>query len=316
MRMQSSYLIFFAFPFDPAIKPMYERIMGHLKTKYNDRFQCLFGNTSVIQPSPKFLEYQVFKQQNADLLNQFLSNIMSSDVVVADLTYNNPNVHVELGIAISLNKNILRVSGRSLTEIASDVRGYEVYNYSSEENLRNKIENYLEQYLSIKELPLNIEAEPFYNLFFPEEKSLRSREYFPIKTSFRDGAVKVKFRFEYAKTDEDWFGIFFRQSHANPWLGGYLLYARKNGKLEIVELPNVDLLKKLDYSDLDLGTYHTIQFAVDGNRLRACLDDKFEGCLETGNLNIQSYGDIGLYCYDTEVTFSFVETVCRDTIAF
>ena len=89
MEIQSSYRVFFAFPFDSAIKPMYERIMTDLKTRCKERFQFLFGNSSVIEPSPKFLKYQMFKEQNTDLLNQFLSNIKSCDVVVADLTYNN-----------------------------------------------------------------------------------------------------------------------------------------------------------------------------------------------------------------------------------
>ena len=196
------------------------------------------------------------------------------------------------------------------------MRGYEVHNYLSEEDLRNRIQNYLEQYLSLKELPLNKEAGPFYSLHFPDDKSLRLGEYIPIGTSFRDGAVKVKFQFKYAKSDDDWFGVFFRQGNANPWLGGYLLYVRKNGSLELAELPNVRLLQKKDYGDLNLQTDHTIHFAVDGNRLRACLDDKFEACLETEELNFQSYGYLGLNCYNTEVTFSCVETVCRDTINF
>jgi hypothetical protein len=315
MKIQSSYRVFFAFPFDPAIKPMYERIMAHLKKKFNDRFQCVFGNSSVIQPSPKFLEYQVFKQQNTDLLKQFFSNIKSCDVVMADLTYNNPNVHVELGIALSLNKNILRVSGRSLTEIGSDVRGYEVQFYTSEEDLRNKIQSYIEQYIAIKDLPLSKEAGSFYRLYFPQEKDLRRHEYLPIQTSFRDGAVKVKFQFKSARLGEDWFGIFFRQNLPNVWLSGYLLYARKEGSLEIASLP-VNLLGKQDYGDLGLDVPHTIQFAVDGNKLVACLDDKFEGCLKIDGLDFQSPGSVGLYCYETEVKFSFVETVCRDTITF
>lgn len=316
MKIQSSYRVFFAFPFDPAIRPMYERIMAHLKTKYEDRFDFLFGNSSVIEPCPKFLKYEMFKEQNTDLLNQFLSNIESCDVVVADLTYNNPNVHVELGIAISLRKNILRVSGRTLIEIGSDVRGYEIHNYSNEEDLRNKIQNYLEQYLSIKELPLSKEAGPFYSLSFPEDKDLRPGEYIPIGAAFRDGAVKMKFRFKYAESNGDWFGIFFRQTHGNPWLGGYLLYVRENGSLELVDLPNVGLLNKRDYGEIGLETTHTIQFAVDGSRFRACLDDKIDDCLETENLKFQSYGYLGVFCFKTEATFSSVEAVCRDTISF
>jgi hypothetical protein len=116
------------------------------------------------------------------------------------------------------------------------------------------------------------------------------------------------------ESDDDWFGIFFRQTYANPWLGGHLLYIRKNGSLEIVGLP-VQLLQKKDYGDLGLATNHTIQFAVDGNKIRACLDDKSEDCLETDSLNNQSHGYFGLHCYNTEVTFSSVETVCRDTIS-
>jgi hypothetical protein len=316
MKIQSSYRVFFAFPFDPAIRPMYERMMAHLKAKYKDRFQFLFGNSSIIEPCPPFMKYEMFKKQNTDLLNQFLSNIESCDVVVADLTYNNPNVHVELGIAISLKKNILRVSGRTLTKIGSDVRGYEIHNYSTEGDLEKRVENYLEQYISIKELPLTREAGPFYILSFPEDKDLKQGEYIPTKAAFRDGAVKVKFRFKNAESGVDWFGIFFRQTHASPWLGGYLLYVRKNRSLELVDLPNVGLLKKKDYGEIGLETTHTIQFAVDGSRFRACLDDKVDDCLETDNLKFQSYGYFGLYCFKTEVTFSSVESVCRDTIGF
>ena len=316
MKIESSYRVFFAFPFDPAIRPMYDRIMTHLKARYEGRFQFLFGNSSIIEPCPPFMKYEMFKKQNTDLLNQFLSNIESCDVVVADLTYNNPNVHVELGIAISLKKNILRVSGRTLTEIGSDVRGYEIHNYSTEEDLRKRIENYLEQYIAIKELPLSREAGPFYSLFFPDDKDLRRGEYIPAGAAFRDGAVKVTFRLKSAESDEDWFGIFFRQTHANPWLGGYLLYVRRNGSLELVDLPNVGLLSKKDYGEIGLGTTHTIQFAVDGSRLRACLDDKIDDCLETENLKFQSYGYFGFHCYKTEATFSSVESVCRDAINF
>ena len=51
----------------------------------------------------------------------------------------------------------------------------------------------------------------------------------------------------------------------------------KGGSLEIASLP-VNSLEKQDYGDLGLDVPHTIQFAVDGNNLMACLDDKFEGC--------------------------------------
>jgi hypothetical protein len=318
MDAGKTHQVFFAFPFDAATKPMYERILKSLKKRFGRSFQFIYGNSSVIEPSPKFQKMYFFKKQNNDLLNQFLSNIKTSDIIVADLTNNNPNVHVELGIGITLNKNILRVSSRNIIEVGSDVRGYEVNHYSSENNLRDKIKNYLEQFLSIKELPLSRKAGPLYaNHILKSETLKHTNQAFPVRylSSMRDGALRVKFRFISAVSKMDWFGIYLRYGSQNPWAGkGYLLYVRMNGILELAELPNVRVLKHKKYRSLKLNQSHALQLAIDGSNLSACLDNQLNKQLEINDLNIQSPGNVAMGCYRSEITVSRAETVCRDTI--
>jgi hypothetical protein len=329
----SYYKVFFAFPFDATTTPMYKGILKTLKKRF-PHFEFIFGNSSFIKPTPKFLKIHLFKKQNNDLLKQFITNIRSSDIIVADLTYNNPNVHVELGIAISLNKNILRVSSRNLSEVGSDVRGYEVNNYSYEKALRKRLEDYLNQFLDIKELPLSRKSGPLYSVHFLKAEPIeheRIREIpkgglppgagLPFKRvpgfSMRDGALRAQFQFRSAEKGEDWFGVYFRYGSENPWAGGgYLLYLRKNGMLELAELPNVRILRRKKYPALDLNRNHTLQFKVDGSNLVAWLDRKVRKCLETKKLNIQSPGRVAFGCHGSKVTFSHAETVCRDTINF
>jgi len=316
MRVTSSYSVFFAFPFDAATRPMYVRIMQRLKRHYRHRFRFVFGNSSVIKPSPRFVQIRMFKEQNNDLLKQFLSNITMSDIIVADLTNNNPNVHVELGIAITLSKNILRVSSRNLVEVGSDVRGYEINNYADENELYELIENYLERFLSIKQLPLSRKAGPFYQLSFKDAQRIRHSQVLPV-TTMRDGALRVRFKFLSSESAIDWFGIYFRYGSHNPWAGlGYLLYVRKNGMLELAELPNIRIVKKKRCGGLALKKEYVLEFGVDGSNLAANLNGEVSRGFEVRGLNIQYPGNVGIGCFNSEVVFSRVETVCRDTINF
>lgn len=320
MNPKSSYQVFIAIPFDGAMLPMYERILKDLKGKFQERFNFIYGNNRVIQPTPH-LEIDLFKNQNNDLLEQFLFNIKSSDIIVADLTNNNPNVHVELGIAITLNKNIFRVSGRNLTEIGSDIRGYEVNKYSDEKDLREQIDKYLDTFLSVKELPLSEKAGHFYKLDFPQETKIKHEEgkttipIVPI-VKMRDGALKVKFKFEMVESEIDWFGIYFRYGTPNPWMGGYLLYIRQNGNLELAELPSVKVLLVKQYRRLEYNEEHILQFGVDGDDLVACLNNNLEDCFKIKGLNNQSIGNVAISCYNSAVSFKQVETVVRDTVNF
>ena len=82
--------------------------------------------------------------------------------MVADLTHNNPNVHVELGIALVENKNILRVTGRSISELGFDIQNLEVFQYKNEDELAKKIIAYLDTFFRIKQLPISKNFAPLY----------------------------------------------------------------------------------------------------------------------------------------------------------
>ena len=104
--MKTGHKLFFAIPFDSATRNLYERISCVIRKRY-PAVTTLIGNHQV-GPSPQYSDFASFKAQNRELTEQFVSQIMDADVVIADLTHNNPNVHVELGIALTENKNILR----------------------------------------------------------------------------------------------------------------------------------------------------------------------------------------------------------------
>jgi hypothetical protein len=202
-----------------------------------------------------------------------------------------------------------------LGELGSDVKGYETRRYRNGNELRSQIEKYLRIFLSIKELPLSRKAGHFYKIQFYGEQSIKHGLVIRV-TSMRDGALRVKFKFKKGE-QEDWFGVFIRSSLPNPWMGGYLLYIRKNGSLELAGLP-VNLLKKRKTSQLMNDEEHVLQFGVDGDNLVAYLDDNLKKCLRIQGLDDQSPGDLSLSCHgrDSDIVFREVETVVRDTMNF
>src|SRR4029077_11614973 len=151
--MKPSHKIFFAIPFDSATKQLYERVAEGLRQRYKT-LSTIIG-TEEVGPPPSYSSIATFKAQNRELTEQFFKRIRDADVVVADLTHNNPNVHVELGIALFENKNILRVVGRSVTELGFDIRNLEVHTYSSDRNLLKIITDYLDVFFKIKRLPVS-----------------------------------------------------------------------------------------------------------------------------------------------------------------
>lgn len=68
----------------------------------------------------------VLSQNN--ILSDIVSGIVSSDLIVADLTGANPNVYYELGIAHALNKNVILLT-QDINEIPFDLRSYRVISY-------------------------------------------------------------------------------------------------------------------------------------------------------------------------------------------
>jgi len=262
--MKTTHKLFFAIPFDSATESLYDGVCRKIRKRY-PAVTTVIGNQEV-GPSPIYSDIASFKAQNRELTKQFVTQIQEADIVIADLTHNNPNVHVELGIALMENKNILRVTGRPVSELGFDIRNLEVRQYKNQNQLTKIIEDYLDTFFRIKALPISKEHA---SLYCEEHASieLRARESgFDIQSNcppnfkMRDGAIRVSFEILGARSADDWFGVYFRAG-VSPFMGSHLVYVRQNGLLEIAVYPGPHILKTLETGQPISGRQElTVQF--------------------------------------------------------
>jgi nucleoside 2-deoxyribosyltransferase len=311
--MKPDHKLFFAIPFDSATKSLYQRVTRAIRKRYPG-VTTVIGSEEV-GPSQRYSDIASFKAQNRELTRQFVAQIQDADIVVADLTHNNPNVHVELGIALMQNKNILRVTGRSISELGFDIRNLAAYQYGNEAQLKTRIASYLDTFLRIKQLPISKE---FASLYAEEPSKIELRALPPkefvaqsnLPSNFlmRDGAVQVEFEILKAATPMDWFGVYFRVG-PHPFIDSHLVYIRQNGSLEVAIYPGPIVLKTVTGQPISGKQKLTIEF--ENNYLDAQIGMTR---LQTDALSYQAIGRVlpAAYCADTDVCS--VRMICRDTI--
>lgn len=313
--MKKHHRIFIAIPFDAATRNQYYCI--------RDEIRSLYPNVTVViasaevGPSPTYSDIATFKAQNRDLHHQFTQQITDADLVIADLTHNNPNVHVELGIALTQNKNILRVSGRSVTELGFDIRNLEVFVYKTQADLLKKILEYVKIFFEIKALPF---SSKFPELYCEEQVPIKlnartKRNGLEIHRSkcpnllIRDGAVQVDFSILSANGDTDWFGIFFRPD-ADQLVGSYLVYVRENGMVEIAMYPGPRVIAKS--ANAIPKARHSVLVEFDNNEVNVQVDNIEVVAVQ--HLSRQTPGRVLLAAYCSEVEIHSAQMICRDTI--
>lgn len=320
--MKTEYKIFFAIPFDALTKNVYKNISNKLITHF--KTQCkltiIIGN-SRISSSSDYSDIMTFRAQNTELHRQFFNEIANSDIIIADLTNNNPNVHIELGVALSLNKNILRVIGRGVNELGFDIQNLDVCKYTDEDTLFDKIKKYLEVFFTIKNLNF---SEGYGNLYkkISESISLPGTDaevnkagwwfYLIDNFSFRDGAIKLNTKFIHCLNDDSWVGIFFRNA-PHIYLGSCLLYIRKNGSMELAEYEfNIKIrYKKLLPNSIDLDKDINLLLEIENNQIKVNVNGEN---IIIPELKQQRNGGIKLSTYECRASFTNIELVDRDTI--
>ena len=111
--MTSKPTAFVIMPFDDELEPVY---------------------TQFIKP---VLEDEGFDVERADdiesqqnIIKDILDKIRSSDLIIADLTYLNPNVFYELGLAHAFRKPVLLLT-QSIDEVPFDLKSYRLLEYST-----------------------------------------------------------------------------------------------------------------------------------------------------------------------------------------
>lgn len=311
--MKKTHKLFFAIPFDSATRNMYESISREIKKQYPS-ITTVIGNQE-IGPSPKYSNIASFKAQNQELMIQFVHQIRNADIVIADLTNNNPNVHVELGIALVENKNILRVTGRSVAELGFDIRGLEVHQYKNKAQLTKTITGYLRTFFEIKKLPI---SNQFPQIYFKEPGLLQLRALdgridthsnCPNNFRMRDGAIRVEFEIINSKSPDDWFGIYLRVG-ANIFLGSYLVYVRQNGSLELAEYPEIRI-SQTDSIGQTLSGGQVLTIEIENDCLEAHVGT---AKLKIENLSRQIVGHVHPAALNTDVDVHSFEIISRDTI--
>jgi hypothetical protein len=314
--MKTTHKLFFAIPFDSATKNLYDRMSREIRKLYPG-VTTVIGNEEV-GPSPEYSDIASFKAQNRELTTQFVAQIQDADIVIADLTHSNPNVHVELGIALTENKNILRVTGRSVSELGFDIRNLQVHRYKDEAHLARIIMKYLDTFFKIKKLPISRELAPL--LYCEDSRAIHLRAApngfdtpfdYPHAFIMRDGAVRVDFEILTVGSPEDWFGIYFRVG-SSPFMGSHLMYVRQRGSVEIAVYPGPSVIKSVPTEGMISGRQMlTLQF--ENNYLEVQLGDVR---LETHGLSHQVAGRVLPAAWHADVNIYSLEMICRDTIGW
>jgi len=314
--MKRSHKIFFAIPFDSATTQLYRRVTKRLRQRYKE-VKTVIGNEEV-GPSASYSSIATFKAQNRELTEQFVAQIRDADIVVADLTHNNPNVHVELGIALFENKNILRVVGRPVTELDFDIRNFEVYRYTSEVDLSKKLADYLKTFFRIKRLPMSKKFPALYSSQGPRKLEAAKPYQVTLQAStgsaslIRDGAVKARFKFLKTVNAKNWFGVYFRAAESEPFLRSQLAYVRENGAIEVVTYPGPVVFERFSLGR-PISAEETILIEFENNYLDVRIGKKR---FETTRLSVQNVGKIFFAAWQADVDFLGAETICRDTLEF
>lgn len=314
--VKTSHMIFFAIPFDSASRNLYNRVSHSIRARY-PTVTVIIGNKEV-GPSPAYSDISSFKVQNRELNKQFVAQIRASDIVIADLTHNNPNVHFELGIALHENKNILRVTGRSHSELGFDIRNLEVNTYADETQLTKTIFRYLDTFFRIKKLTISKRHGVLYHR---ESTPIRLRAFdltphgfdahwnTPVTRVMRDSAIRVSFEILRAKTPDDWFGVYFRAG-TSPIMGSHLVYVRQNGAVEMAIYPGPIVLASTSLAKARSGIQElTIEF--ENEQLAVRLGT---ARLVSDKLVHQTFGQVLPAAWDADVDVHSVEMICRDTI--
>jgi hypothetical protein len=120
---------FVIMPFSADLHYFYLYIRHHLQSKHN--LNCERADAEVL---------------TIPLLDKIKENINRADIIIADCSGRNPNVFYELGIAHTLNKDVILITHDEIKETPSDIRHYEFIRYALNDDVAflNRLDNAIE----------------------------------------------------------------------------------------------------------------------------------------------------------------------------
>lgn len=310
--------MFGAFKWNAYVTGMYEEIFEKITSdskweEYGYKWQVQYGSKFIFPTDLNWKskmtqkDIEEFIYQNKQLYDIFVEGISSCDLFIADITHHNPNVMLELGIAVQQNKNILLVTGQDIHDMEFDIRGLQAVKYASKEELQKIIEKHIEIYSMIKGQIFE------YGKFLSTKYySLDAKGTLVNKESRRIGGIpnlknlriKVKFRFIFSTNyDLDWFGVSLRTQGPDRYFSELAL-VRYSGKTRSLTFPEKrkehDGKKITDFKPEDM---HNLEILIDENRLAVWVDSQL--VLEDVDVIIESFGEVWISCNDHRESIYF-----------
>lgn len=273
LQIHQKKTLFAAYPWDMYIKSMYEDIFDELFEEWNIRH----GSEVKLKDADE-AEVEKFMNRNKHLYNIFVSAIANSDFFIADVTNTNPNVMLELGVAIQLNKNILIVTSDEHKKLPFDISGFRISRYKSKNKLKEIIKMELGIFEKIRSQNFDRHFDGFY-FPFPADGELKHGQALslPLPRNIKNLRLRIEYKFLSISNSHDWLGIHLRPP-APDMMQTELVYVRSNENLESVSFPgrrtpvtgkeatNKNLLSTEDYKILELIIVENSLKAVTFNR--------------------------------------------------
>lgn len=100
---------------------------------FSEEYEYIY--TEVIQPVCKELNINCYRADEnnypGSIIKDVLDSIRDSDIIIADVTPDNPNVYLEVGYAYALEKNPILLMNRVRQQLPFDISGFRVIMYNN-----------------------------------------------------------------------------------------------------------------------------------------------------------------------------------------
>lgn len=292
LTIENKKKLFVAYPWDLYIQGMYEDIFKLIFKKWEVRH-----GSNVTLDNKDYADVEKFLYRNKNLYDVFVTAIEKSDFFIADVTKANPNVMLELGVAIQMNKNVLIVTSEEHASLPFDIKGFRVGKYKTREELINLISDEVNVYKKIKSQDFSNHFNPFY-FHFPSEGELKHNHILPLPLpkNLKNLRLRLEYKFIDKSNSHDWLGVHLRASLPELFRSE-LVYVRENESLESVSFPGRRLpekgIKETDDALLK-DDFKTLELIIDENSLRAKTACAF---LSDDKIVSENVGGIALHAF-------------------
>lgn len=289
---KEKYQVFGAFPWDWQTRQMYEKVFRQLKKQHKD-IKVRYG-MKICSNNRDNAMIEEFMNRNKQMYEIFVKGIERSDIFIADVTKRNPNVMLELGIAMQLNKNILLLTSDKNDNYPFNIQGIRIETYSSIKDLLKYINIFIRLFKKITSQSFDSYID---SLCFKLDKPiiLNDRENKIIEV----GKMKnLKLKFNYRFLDHihtaDWIGIYLRTLGPER-NNSELVYTRVNGQLESLTMPHLrDVEQGKEANIKHSEGEQLMQVEIIENKISATTNNKQ---LIDDNVMVEGFGEIRIGCW-------------------